>query len=92
MFNEIRLWWILRGKLKELGKMNLTLSVNSILQILLLISQGLNQAMDILSPKMKFWAMVAMSATQGLIAVLAHFVNPDGTSAKVAYIPLSSKN
>lgn len=72
--------------------MNLTLSVNSVLQVLLLAAQGLNQAMDLLSPKMKFWAMVAMSAIQGTVGILAHFVNPDGTPAKVAYVKLPSKN
>ena len=71
----------------ELERKNgMKLSVNSIIQTLMLAMQGLNQASDVLPPKAKFWAMLAISAMQGVVGIMAHFVNPDGTSAKVAYI------
>ena len=75
----------------ELERKNgMKLSVNSIIQTLMLAMQGLNQASDVLPPKAKFWAMIGISALQGVVGVMAHFVNPDGTSAKVAYIPKSN--
>ena len=82
------------GKIEKLlksekEKNGMKLSVNAIVQALMLIMQGLNQASGLLPEKGKFYAMVAMSAIQGIVAVMAHFVNPDGTTAKVAYIPPS---
>lgn len=59
----------------------MNLSVNVILQLLMVIAQAINATMDLLPPRGRFYAMVALSAIQGLIAVLAHFVNPDGTPA-----------
>ncbi len=60
-------------------------SVNVAVQMLALVAQGINQAQDLLPPRAQFWAMVALSAIQGATAVIAHFVNPDGTPAVVAY-------
>ncbi len=87
MIREIRLWWRLRPVLErfqELTKMKF--SVNVVIQMLALVAQGLNATQDLLPPKGKFWAMVALSAVQGLTAVLAHFANPDGTPAEAPYI------
>lgn len=53
--------------------------------MLALAAQGLNATMDLLPAKGKFWAMVGLSAVQGVTAVLAHFVNPDGTPAEAAH-------
>jgi hypothetical protein len=60
-------------------------SLNVAIQILALVAQGLNQALDLLPPRARFWAMVALSVVQGLTAVLAHFANPDGTPAVIAW-------
>lgn len=60
-------------------------SVNVAIQMLALAAQGLNQTVDLLPPRGRFWAMVALSAVQGLTAVLAHFINPDGTPATEPY-------
>jgi hypothetical protein len=87
MIREIRLWWRLRPVLErfqELPKMKF--SVNVVIQMLALAAQGINATQDLLPPRGKFWAMVALSAVQGLTAVLAHFANPDGTSAEAPYI------
>ncbi len=87
MIREIRLWWRVRPVLErfqELTKMKF--SVNVVIQMLALVAQGLNATQDLLPPKGKFWAMVALSAVQGLTAVLAHFANPDGTPAQAPYI------
>ncbi len=61
-------------------------SVNVVIQMLALAAQGINATQDLLPGKGKFWAMVALSAVQGLTAVLAHFANPDGTPAQAPYI------
>ncbi len=87
MIREIRLWWRVRPVLErfqELTKMKF--SVNVVIQMLALVAQGLNATQDLLPPKGKFWALVALSAVQGLTAVLAHFANPDGTPAQAPYI------
>ncbi len=60
-------------------------SVNVAIQMLALAAQGINQTQDLLPPRAQFWAMVALSAVQGAVAVLAHFANPDGTPALVAW-------
>jgi len=62
------------------------LSANVVIQMLALAAQGVNATQDFLPAKGKFWAMVALSALQGLAAVAAHFVNPDGTPAQAPYI------
>ena len=83
----LKLYWRLRpvmAKFKEVSKMKF--SVNFIVQLLALAAQGLNQITDLLPPKGKFWAAVALSAIQGLTGVLAHFTNPDGTPAEAPYV------
>ena len=54
--------------------------------MLALVAQGLNASIDLLPGRGKFWAMVGLSAVQGVAAVLAHFANPDGTPAQAPYI------
>jgi hypothetical protein len=71
------------SQFEELTRMKL--SVNVVIQMLALAAQGLNATQDLLPAKGKFWAMVALSAVQGVTAVLAHFSNPDGTSAQAPY-------
>lgn len=61
------------------------LSVNVVIQILGLAGQAVTAVSDILPPRARVWAFVALSAIQGISGVLAHFANPDGTPASVAY-------
>lgn len=61
-------------------------SVNVAIQMLALVGQGLNATMELLPGRGRFWAMVGLSAVQGVAAVLAHFANPDGTPAQAPYI------
>ncbi len=60
-------------------------SVNVAIQMLALVAQALNATQELLPPRGRFWALVALSAVQGATAVLAHFVNPDGTTALLPY-------
>jgi len=87
VIRELRILWRLRPiiqRFKELSKMKF--SVNVAIQMLALAAQGLNATMDLLPPRGRFWAMVGLSAVQGVAAVLAHFANPDGTPAEAPYI------
>jgi len=61
-------------------------SVNVAIQVLALIAQGINATQDLLPARGRCWAMVVLSAVQGVTAVLAHFVNPDGTPAKLPFV------
>ncbi len=62
-------------------------SVNAVVQILGTALQGLNTVMDLLPARGKFWAYVAVSAIQGVVGILAHFSNPDGSPSTVPYTP-----
>ncbi|MCW5976691.1 MAG: hypothetical protein KIT09_01375 [Bryobacteraceae bacterium] len=87
MIRALRIWWRLRplaARLQELSKMKF--SVNVAIQMLALVAQGLNATMELLPGRGRFWAMVGLSAVQGVAAVLAHFANPDGTPAQAPYI------
>jgi len=87
MLREFRIWLRLRpimNRFQEVTKMKF--SVNVAVQMLALVAQGLNATMELLPGRGKFWAMVGLSAVQGVTAVLAHFANPDGTPAQVAYL------
>lgn len=87
MIRELRLYWRLRPILKKFQELTrMKLSANVLIQMLALATQGINATQDFLPAKGKFWAMVALSAVQGVAAVVAHFANPDGTPAEAAYI------
>lgn len=96
MIKEIKLYFKLRpilktlgNQLKELEKPNVKLSVNAVIQICGTLLQVVN-AMGVLFPvgsSGQKWILASASAIQGVTAVLSHFSNPDGTSAKVAYGP-----
>lgn len=88
MIREIRLYFRLRPYLKQFQEVaHMKISVNSLLQMLLLVVQAINASSELLQGKAKFFALVALSAVQGLISVLAHFKNPDGTPAAQPYVP-----
>jgi hypothetical protein len=87
MIRELRIWWRLRplvNQFQELTK--LKFSLNVAIQMLALVAQAINATQELLPGRGKFWAMVVLSAVQGVTAVLAHFANPDGTPAAAPYI------
>jgi hypothetical protein len=69
----------------KLEKVPMKVSVNGVSQLLALIAQYGVQASDYLPTKGKFWTAVAITAIQGVLAVLAHFKNPDGTPSSTPY-------
>jgi len=62
-------------------------SVNTVLQLLATIAQGINAVGELVPEGYHLWVAVALSAIQGVVGVLAHFRNPDGTNVKAPYIP-----
>jgi hypothetical protein len=87
MIRELRIWWRLRPLMEEFqGLSKMKFSVNVAIQMLALVAQAINATRDLLPERGKFWAMVVLSAVQGVTAVLAHFANPDGTPAAAPYI------
>jgi hypothetical protein len=87
MIRELRIWWRLRPLMEEFQELSkMKFSVNVAIQMLALVAQAINATQDLLPERGRFWAMVVLSAVQGVTAVLAHFANPDGTPAAAPYI------
>lgn len=66
-------------------------SVNAVIQLVALIGQAAAQASDVLPGKGRLYASVVLAAAQGIVAVLAHFANPDGSPASKPYIKGGTK-
>jgi hypothetical protein len=82
----LKLGWRLRKLKPELEAiLRMKFSLNAVVQLLALAGQGIVQVQDMLPPKGKFWAAVALAGVQGVVGVLAHFANPDGTPAALPY-------
>jgi hypothetical protein len=82
----LKLGWRLRKLKPELEAiLRMKFSLNAVVQLLALAGQGIVQVQDMLPPRGKFWAAVSLAAVQGLVGVLAHFANPDGTPASQPY-------
>jgi hypothetical protein len=82
MIREPKIYFRLRPILKQIEEVSrMKFSVNSVIQLLALTAQGINAVSDLLPSRGKFYAAVALAAVQGIVGVLAHFSNPDGTDA-----------
>lgn len=92
MFTELRIYLRLRPYIKQLKEIcKMRLSLNLIVQILMTAMQAYNQISDLLPAKWKTPAALVMGIIQGLVALLAHYSNPDGTPATVAYVAPTNK-
>ena len=60
---------------------------NYVAQGLATALQILNVAAGVVPPKYQPFVAFGVAIVQGGIALAAHYNNPDGTSAKVAWIP-----
>ena len=88
MIKEIRIYWRLRPyikKLKELSHMKF--SWNLVVQIIATIIQALNQLSDLFPEDTRTTIALIVGVLQAVVALLAHYANPDGTSSKLAYTP-----
>jgi hypothetical protein len=75
----------LEKQVEELAKMKL--SVNVVIQILGLLMHGINALGQVIPPAKQVWVAAAVSVVQGITAVMAHFVNTDGTSQNTQFVP-----
>ena len=65
---------------------------NILSQIILVIIQAMNIVAPLLSEKDKILAAAVVAAIQGVIAVVAHNYNPDGSKACEPYNKLDTKD
>ena len=61
------------------------LSWNAIAQVVALLIQIANQAATVVPDKYKGTVAGVVAALQGVSGVVAHFYNPNGTSARAAW-------
>ena len=67
--------------------MKYSISINTICQVLLMAVQIYNQSLPLIPPKYQPYGVCAVGIIQAVLALLAHYRNPDGTPAAVAYLP-----
>lgn len=62
------------------------LRTNIVVQILMTLMQAYNQISDLLPAKWKDSATLVMGIVQAVVALIAHYSNPDGTPAALKYV------
>lgn len=67
--------------------MRLKSKTNILVQLLGIITHAAAMAGDILPANTNETAMIVAASAQALSGIIAHYRNPDGTPAAVAYIP-----
>jgi hypothetical protein len=65
--------------------MKFKMSVNIMIQCLALVAQLLNGITEMVLPEKKPYLAIAIMAVQGIVAILAHTRNPDGSRAELPY-------
>lgn len=65
----------------------MNIAVNILFQAAAFIAQFANLEIGFVPDKYKYIVTFAITIAQAVIALKAHLVNPDGTSAVVAYKP-----
>lgn len=66
--------------------MKFTFSFNMVLQILSGVLQAINMFGTMIPKEFQPYVAAVVTAIQALFAIVAHFKNPDGTPAAVAYV------
>jgi hypothetical protein len=67
--------------------MKFKMSVNIMIQCLALVAQLLNGLSDVVPPDKKTYLAIAIMVVQGIVAILAHHSNTDGTPQTTAFVP-----
>lgn len=67
--------------------MRISITVSTTLQLLGGVLQALNVVDPLLSTRGKVICGAAIAIVQIIVNTLSHLSNPDGTDAKVAYVP-----
>jgi hypothetical protein len=70
--------------------MKFSLNFNLVLQTLGGILQFINMFGTAIPAKYQSYVAAVVTAIQALLAIVAHFNNPDGTPATVAYVKTSN--
>ena len=63
----------------------MTRTWNIVIQLVALAGQVVNQFGSLIPPARRDAVAAGLAIAQGIVAVVAHSYNPDGTSAGVAY-------
>lgn len=80
VIKEIKIWMILNSTLSKMEKLfAMKLSTNVILQFIGLAIQGGNQVATFIPDKDKIYVTAGVSILQGIVAIISHFSNPNGT-------------
>jgi hypothetical protein len=92
MFTELRIYLRLRPYINQLKKeCHMKFSWNLVVQILGTIAQALNALGDLAPVKYKFAIASIVGIVQAISGLIAHYSNPDGTPATVAYVAPAKK-
>ncbi len=91
MLREIRLYWAVKVQYKALSRdwslFQMNLTINSFIQLLGTVGQTLNVVGGFVPADKKMYVAAGIALLQGIAAAVAHFSNPDGTPAALAYAP-----
>lgn len=92
MIREIRIYFALRVHLKHIARdwetLQMNFTVNSTIQLISTIAQTVNAFGGFVPQgKPQMYVAASLALLQGIVAALAQFRNPDGTSARVPYVP-----
>jgi hypothetical protein len=86
MFDKIKALLKLRAAFKQLKEIcKMKFSINVIVQLLGVLLQLYNQLSGMIPSGYKEIIALVVGIIQGLVALLAHFTNPDGTPAAEPY-------
>jgi hypothetical protein len=91
MIKELKMYWRLRPYIKKIKEqLKMKFSVNMIIQILATIAQAMNQISDLFGPGNREAIVLVVGIIQAVVALMAHYKNPDGTPASTPYIKPST--
>lgn len=71
---------------KVVRKMKIKSLTNILIQILMFVFQGINATSGITEDDLKPVVAGIIAVVQGIIAIIAHYSNPDATPVETAYV------
>ncbi len=88
MIRELRIYLKLRPYIKKLKEQShMKFSWNLVLQVIATGVQAANALTPMLPEKQRGTLALVVGVLQSISALIAHYSNPDGTPAAVAYLP-----
>jgi len=90
MFDNIKLLMKLRPVAEKFrAVLKMRFGVNMVIQILACAIQAYNQVGDLIPPDRREDVAVVVGILQAVVALLAHYYNPDGTAVATPYVKKS---